>query len=82
MSKEFIDGFWVIKCDWKDSKTKKQCDKQFFDPSEGSEPDKYFQCGIHHGLIPQKDRPEFKLPKVHKLNEDVLVTNLKEAENE
>lgn len=69
MSSKNIDGIWVIECDWKD------CDlgvdgaaAQFVDPNGGIDSDKHFQCGRHHGIIPQSEKPEFQLPDGHKLN--------------
>lgn len=81
MSK-YIDpsmGCWVIKCDWEDPTTGKACalgvdgaPALFVDPSGGKNADDHFQCGRHHGIIPQAERPEFQLPEGHKLNTDVL----------
>lgn len=74
MSK-FIDpdmGCWVVKCDWVDTTTKLPCDKMFVDPSGGQNPNEHFQCGRHHGIVPQAERPEFQLPANHKLNEEVM----------
>ena len=66
MSKHFDPTVgWVITCDWP------ECGKQFVvGVNNGTE---HFQCGIHHGIIPQKDRPEFQLPKDVEVNEDLLV---------
>jgi hypothetical protein len=85
MSKQRIDGVWVIVCDWVDSETGKLCDlgvdgepKMFVDPDQGKTPDSHYQCGTHHGIIKQEDRPEFQLPEDHKLAEEAestIVTN-------
>lgn len=78
MSKQLLDGVWVIVCDWTDE-AGKGCElgvdkkpRMFVDPDGGRNPNHHFQCGLHHGVIKQKDRPEFQLPKDHKLNEEVL----------
>lgn len=81
MSK-FVDpamGCWVLKCDWVDPETGEACKlgtdgvpATFIDPHAGRNPDNHFQCGRHHGIIPQAERPEFQLPKGHKLNTDEL----------
>ncbi len=69
MSKKMLDGVWIVECDWKG------CDlgfeggpAQFVDPDGGRDPNKHFQCGRHHGVIPQAEKPEFQLPEDHKLN--------------
>ncbi len=73
MSKKLVDGVWIIMCDWKG------CDlglegepAQFVDPDGGRTPSKHFQCGRHHGIIPQAEKPEFQLPEDHKLNTEVI----------
>ena len=73
MSKKLEDGIWVIVCDWKDAEGK-PCDKgvfgepkMFVDPDNGRSPDKHYQCGSHHGILKQEDRPEYQLPEDHKL---------------
>lgn len=81
MSK-YIDpsmGCWVVKCDWVDPNSGKLCDlgvdgepAMFVDPHGGKNAEDHFQCGRHHGIIPQAERPEFQLPEGHKLNTDVL----------
>lgn len=79
MSKQVIDGISVIVCDWKDPETGQPCDlgtdnqpAMFVDPEPHHKVERHFQCGRHHGVIPQKERPEFQLPENHKLNEQVL----------
>jgi hypothetical protein len=79
MSKKLVDGVWVIVCDWVDPTTNKTCDlgaegdpKMTVDPDGGKDPSAHYQCGIHHGVVKQEDRPEFQVPKGHKLNEEVL----------
>jgi hypothetical protein len=47
----------------------------FIDPHADRKPDVHFQCGRHHGIIPQAEKPEFQLPKGHKLNVDELRTD-------
>ena len=76
MSKKLEDGIWVIVCDWKDE-AGKPCDKgvfgapkMFVDPDNGRSPDKHYQCGSHHGILKQEDRPEYQVPEGHKLAED------------
>ena len=78
MSKQQVDGVWVIVCDWQDENGK-ACTlgssggpRMFVDPDAGRKPSNHFQCGSHHGVLKQKDRPEFQLPEDHKLNEEVL----------
>ena len=70
---------WIIKCDWEDPETGKLCDlgvegepRQFVDPDGGRNPEMHFQCGEHHGIVKQENKPEFQLPEGHKLNQDVL----------
>jgi hypothetical protein len=81
MSKSRIDGIWVIVCDWKDPETERTCDlgihgepKMFVDPEQGKGPDSHFQCGSHHGIVKQEDRPEFQVPEDRKLAEDTEST--------
>jgi hypothetical protein len=89
MSKKLVDGVWVIECDWKDPKTGEKCSlgldgepAQFVDPGAGKKANTHFQCGRHHGVVPQDERPEFQLPEDHKLNTDVLKTGTKKVEVE
>ena len=79
MSKQKVDGVWVVVCDWVDPKSGRPCDlghegepRMAVDPDGGRNPDTHFQCGSHHGIVKQEYRPEFQLPKGHKLNEEVL----------
>jgi len=79
MSKQKVDGVWVVVCDWVDPKSGKLCDlgyegepRMAVDPDGGRNPDTHFQCGAHHGVVKQEHRPEFQLPKGHKLNEEIL----------
>ncbi len=79
MSKQIIDGIPVIVCDWVDEKGQ-PCDlgvagdpKMFVDPDRGRVLEKHYQCGIHHGVIKQEDKPEFQLPENHKLSDTTLV---------
>lgn len=79
MARELMSGVWVIVCDWVDPSTKKSCNlgvegerAMFVDPTAGKDPNTHFQCGRHHGVVPQSEKPEFQLPKGHKLNEEVL----------
>lgn len=60
---------WVVTCDWPN------CGKQFVVGAirPGEEKTKHYQCGSHHGIIPQKDRPEFQLPEDIEIKEDVIV---------
>jgi len=78
MSKQRVDGVWVIVCDWVDEKGQ-ACTlgrdgepRMFVDPDAGRSEDLHFQCGLHHGVLKQKDKPEFQLPDDHKLNEEIL----------
>ena len=80
MSRQLMSGVWVIVCDWVDPNTNEKCKlgregepAMFVDPqgNKGGN-DKHFQCGRHHGIIPQKEKPEFQLPEGHKLNQEVL----------
>lgn len=79
MSKKLVSGIWVTQCDWIDPETGNPCDlgyegdpAQFVDPDGGRDPETHFQCGRHHGIIPQSEQEDFKLPEGHKLNEEVL----------
>lgn len=79
MAKKLVDGIWVVVCDWTDPKTRKACSlgvdgqpAMFVDPNRGKRETDHFQCGRHHGIVPQSERPEFQLPGDHKLNESVL----------
>jgi len=73
MSKELIDGIWVVKCDWKGCNLGRDGEPaQFVDPNGGKDPNNHFQCGRHHGIIPQEEKPEFQLPEDHVLNKDVI----------
>jgi hypothetical protein len=73
MSKKQVDGVWVIVCDWVGDNSK-PCDlgvygepKMFVDPDGGKNEDKHYQCGVHHGVVKQEDRPEYQVPEDHKL---------------
>jgi len=79
MSREIVDGVWVIKCDFvgQDGNT---CSlgvdgdpAMFVDPTGGKDPNEHFQCGSHHGIIKQSDNPDFQLPDDHKLKEPDIV---------
>ena len=79
MSNQLVDGVWVIVCDWVDPQTGKLCDlgvegdpRMTVDPEGGKKPDSHCQCGTHHGIVKQEDKPEFQIPEDHKLNEEVL----------
>jgi hypothetical protein len=79
MSKKLVDGVWVTICDWVDENGS-PCDlgafgepRMFVDPDGGKDPETHFQCGSHHGVVKQEDKPEFQLPEGHKLNDDALV---------
>ena len=79
MSKQLVDGVWVVVCDWKDD-AGKACalgvfnePKMFVDPDGGRDPETHFQCGTHHGVIKQEDDPNFQLPEGHKLEESTFV---------
>lgn len=83
MSKQLIEGIWVIVCDWEGcSLGQDGAPAQFIDPEGGKNPDSHFQCGRHHGIIPQKERPEFQLPEDHVLNTDVLKQDAEDIEVE
>lgn len=79
MSREIVDGVWVIKCDFTDPEGK-LCDlgvegepAMFVDPTNGNDPDEHFQCGNHHGIFKQEDDPDFQLPEGHKLDDQETV---------
>jgi hypothetical protein len=79
MSRKLVSGVWVVVCDWVDPATQERCKlgvegdpAMFVDPMGRKGENKHFQCGRHHGIIPQKEKPEFQLPKDHKLNQEVL----------
>ena len=81
MSKQRVDGVWVIVCDWVDPETGQTCDlgvfgdpKMFVDPEQGKDPETHYQCGAHHGIVKQEDRPEFQVPDDHKLSEETEST--------
>jgi len=69
MSKHFDPtAGWIVTCDWPD------CGKQYIIGLNGAKYDDFhFQCGSHHGIIPQKDKPEFQLPEDVEVKEDVVV---------
>ncbi len=79
MSKHLsTDGIWVTTCDWVDPETGDPCNlgidgepQQFVDPENGRDPSSHYQCGRHHGLIPQAERPEFQTDA--EIGEDILV---------
>lgn len=84
MSKKLEDGVWVVVCDWKDPDTGGSCDlgvegqpAMFVDPDGGRNPDLHFQCGRHHGVVKQEEKPEFQLPEGHKLNQEVVSNEAK-----
>lgn len=86
MARQLVSGIWVIVCDWIDPVTNQLCalgvdgnPAMFVDPSGGKNPDTHFQCGRHHGIIPQAEKPEFQLPEDHKLNTDVLSSDAQEV---
>ena len=75
MSRQIVDGVWVIKCDFTDE-TGNICElgvngdpAMFVDPTGGKDPNEHFQCGSHHGVFKQEDSPDFKVPEGHKLDE-------------
>ncbi len=86
MSKKLMDGVWITSCDWKNTDTGEVCTlgvggepAMFVDPDQGRDPSLHFQCGRHHGVIPQAEQEEFQLPEGHVLNETIM-SNLPEAE--
>lgn len=79
MSKKLMEGVWIMICDWKDPVTGDLCalglegdPAMFVDPDQGRDPKLNFECGRHHGVVPQAERPEFQLPEGHVLNETVF----------
>ena len=67
MSRSIVDGIWIITCDWKDE-SKNPCNlglygepKTFVDPDGRHGKDTYYQCGNHHGVVKQEDKPEYQL---------------------
>lgn len=86
MSKKRIDGVWVVECDWVDPNTEEACTlgadgepAMFVDPNGGKGADDHFQCGRHHGIIPQAEKEEFQLPPDQEINEDVIVPRTEEG---
>lgn len=79
MSKKLVGGVWVIACDWVDENGNPCAlgafgePRMFVDPDGGKEPETHYQCGTHHGVVKQEDKPEFQLPEEHTLNDDTLV---------
>lgn len=89
MSKRLEDGIWVVVCDWEDPETGKPCDlgfegaaAMFVDPDGGRNPELHFQCGRHHGIVKQEEKPEFQLPEGHKLNQEVVSRDADDVEVE
>ncbi len=75
MAKPYLeDGIWIIDCD--------VCEKKWFDPEGGQRREYDFQCGSHHGIVKQEDRPEFQLPEDHKLNVEEIKPGAKKIEVE
>ncbi len=79
MSKQLVDGIWVVVCDWVDENGN-SCNlgafkkpKMFVDPNGGRDPETHFQCGVHHGVVKQIDDSNFQLPEDHKLQESTFV---------
>lgn len=79
MSKQIIDNVNVIVCDWKDGEGN-SCDlgmggvpKAFINPDPRVGTDSYYQCGEHHGVVKQEDKPEYQLPDDHELKENTLL---------
>lgn len=69
MSKKREAGVWVVVCDFVDDDGK-PCDlgydgepAMFVDPDGGKTPEMHFQCGKHHGIVKQSDKPEYQLPE-------------------
>ena len=78
MSKKRDGGVWVVICDFVDDNGK-ACDlgydgepAMFVDPDGGKNPEMHFQCGRHHGIVKQSEKPEYQLPEGHKLSENTL----------
>ena len=44
------------------------------DPRLGT--DTYYQCGEHHGVMKQEDKPEYQLPEGHELKESTLLKDI------
>lgn len=89
MSKRLEDGVWVVVCDWKDPQTGKGCNlgldglpAMYVDPDGGRNPELHFQCGRHHGIVKQEEKPEFQLPEGHKLNQEVVSGNVDKTQVE
>lgn len=89
MARKLVDGISVVVCDWKDPETGEHCNlgnegepAMFVDPNRGRNINDHFQCGRHHGIIPQKEKEDFQLPEGHKLNEDVMTASQKRIEIE
>ncbi len=87
MSKKLMEGVWITSCDWKDPETGDRCvlgvdgdPAMFVDPDQGRDPSLHFQCGRHHGVVPQAEKEEFQLPEGHVLNETVM-SNIPETVN-
>ncbi len=79
MSKKLVDGVWVVECDWEGCNLGKEGKpSQFIAPDGGRDLNKHFQCGRHHGIIPQEEKPEFQLPEDHKLNQEVFTRDAEE----
>ncbi len=87
MSKKIIDGVWVAICDWVDPESGETCNlgrddmgdpdgspRRVVDPDAGQNPEKHYQCGIHHGIVKQEDRTEFQIPggDSQEPNEDII----------
>lgn len=80
MSKKLVEGIWVIECDWEECNLGIEgAPAQFVDPDGGKDPNKHFQCGRHHGIIPQAEKPEFQLPEDHVLNVEEIKQNVDEV---
>lgn len=71
MAKKIVEGVWVAECD--------VCHKQYVDPDGGKDADKDFQCGAHHGIIAQKDKPEFQVPEGEEQKENLDVIKAPEV---
>lgn len=70
MSKYFDPAVgWVITCDWP------ECGKQFVVGANAAAYETHYQCGRHHGIIPQKEKPEFQVSEDTEFNEDVVENN-------
>lgn len=89
MSKRLEQGVWVVVCDWEDPESGDKCNlgvdglpAMFVDPDGGRNPDFHFQCGRHHGVVKQEEKPEFQLPEGHKLNQEVVSRDAQDVEVE